>query len=74
MKAPKSKDSLWSRLDIEQSIDLELILEIFNRQNLSEKVELYAPLEKKSSNTKILAKLKRIEKAIIKKALNEDIF
>lgn len=68
MKANKPLAKIFAVLKEDDNADLLLIEEIFKRVNDGSKVELYAPLEKKSTKTKTLDLLAKIEREILLKA------
>lgn len=73
MKAEKPlAESLILKED--EFTDLLLIEEIFRRVNEGSKVELFAPLKKKSTKPATLAKLAQIERKILLKAQKKGVF
>jgi N-acyl-D-aspartate/D-glutamate deacylase len=53
--------------------DLAMIEEIFRRYNRSLAVDLHAPLQKKSNNSKVLARLAEIERSIRERAQKQGL-
>lgn len=54
-------------------MDLAMVEEIFRRYNARLAVDLHAPLPKKSNDSRVLARLAKLEQNIIRRAKNRGI-